>query len=241
MANTQTKTIEAGAIGLPLSLSKQLESLATFNRAWGGIITKEQFAAVDTASDHVQTMGHLKILYVDFGSPSETMERYIRIISTQAGYWNRKIPGPNGDDPKYIESIHRWGWIKPDSNRVRLAKNTRQYEPGVIHVVDIDMSAVRENKVDRTLRLVNGQKTRGNSEIVAHGEALAAICQLITLGIKLPPTNISGYEIRDFKDTEWKSIRNLCFCQLPNNQTAGLYLRPIKNSLAGFVTPLILV
>lgn len=241
MISTQSETIGVSCVSLPLPLSKQLESLANFNLAWGGIIVKEQFAAVDTSSDHVQTMDHLRILYVDFGSPSETMERYVRIISDQAGYWNRNVFDPDQDEPKVIEAVHRWGSMKPDSSRIRLAKNCRQYEPGIIHIVDIDMSAAPPQKIDRTLRLVNGQTVRKNNLVLAHGEALAAICQLLILGIKIPPISIAGYEIRDHKDSEWKNVRNLCFCQLPNNQTSGLYLCPAKNNLANFATPLILV
>jgi hypothetical protein len=180
--------------GLLLSLEDQLNKLNDFNeRFWGGLLTPEEFTAIDIRSDHVQSVDDLEILYVDFGSPEQNVEMWWKVIAgTQPRAW-------------------RWDGLKTDPEHLRLAPNTYQYNPGMrgIYRVRINLVANWQPQDGRSVLQVREWATRFG-EYLAHAEVLAAYGfhnELLQRqdGTNLPYSDMAGFEASVPGDGPWAS------------------------------------
>ena len=176
--------------GMLLSLDQQFALLREYNeKYWGGKITEEQFAAVNTDSDHTQRVEDLEILYVEFGSPKETFENWIAVIK--------------GENPRFWR-----GGSLNDGYDIRLFnRNVQKYSPGIhrIHInLVVDWNPENGNSVDASRSRVKGTK-----ENLAHGEVFAAYAlhtELLqaTDGTNLPYFDAPGYEVKPSGVSEWR-------------------------------------
>jgi hypothetical protein len=164
-----------------LPLLQQLNLLKKFNTIhWDNILLQEQFAAVNTSGDHVQSVDDLEILYVDFGSPKKNVEAWWKVLmGTQPNAW-------------------RWDGLKTDPGNLRLDPNAKSYEPG-IYRVRINLVAHWEpEKGGRTIDEVRPQ-AKAAGEFLAHAEAMAAYGLHAELlqeqdGGNLPQVDLAGYQ-----------------------------------------------
>lgn len=163
-----------------LPLWQQLNLLKQFNVLhWDNILTEEEIDAVDTSSDHVQSVDDLEILYVDFGSAEKNIEMWWRVlVANQPNNW-------------------RWDGLKTDPENLRLTPNTKAYEPG-IHRVRINLVAHWEPENGRTIDEVREQ-AKQTDEILAHAEVLAAYGLHAALlqeqdGENLPYADMPGFQ-----------------------------------------------
>lgn len=176
--------------GMLLSLDQQLVLLREYNeKYWSGVITEDMFAAVNTASDHVQRFEDLEILYVQFGSDKETFENWVAVFK--------------GEHPNFCrgDSLNEGYDIR------RLGHNTRSYPVG-IHRMHINLAAhwdpKKSTSVDDTLAEV-----KGSAENLAHGEVYAAYglhTELFeqTDGTNLPWFDAAGYQVLASGEDEWR-------------------------------------
>jgi hypothetical protein len=167
-----------------LSLDDQLNKLIEFNdQFWGGLLTSEEFTAIDIKMDHIQSVDDLEILYVDFGSPEENMEMWWKVIAaSQPNAW-------------------RWDELKTDANNLRLGSNTCHYNPGMrgIYRIRVNLVAHWEPEAGRSVSQVREQAA-ASGEVLAHAEVLAAIGLHDELlrqqdGTNLPYTDMAGFEV----------------------------------------------
>ncbi len=165
---------------LLLSLREQLARLRAYNpQFWGGQLTEAQLDAVDTTSDHTQSVEDLEVLYVDFGSPEANLE-----------LWWRVLAGTQPDS-------HRWSTLVSGQMNLRLAGCARQYEPG-IHKIRINLVAHWEPVSGRSVNQVR-VLAKTNGETLAHAEALAAYGLHDRLlreqdGDMFPHTTLAGWQ-----------------------------------------------
>lgn len=163
-----------------LPLWQQLNIIKQFNILhWDNVLTDEQLAAVDTSSDHAQSVDDLEILYVDFGSPEKNVEAWWKVlVGTQPNAW-------------------RWDGLKTDRKKLRLDPNAKSYEPG-IHRVRINLVSHWEPKDGRAVDEVRPQ-AKAAGEILAHAEAMAAYGLHAELlqeqdGENLPYVDLAGFQ-----------------------------------------------
>ena len=184
--------------GLLLSLEDQLNKLIDFNeRFWGGLLTSEEFTAIDISSDHVQFVDDLEILYVDFGSPEKNIEMWWKAIA--------------GNQP----NAWRWDGLKTDPKHLRLGSNTHLYDPGMrgIHRVCINLVANWEPEKGRSVLQVREQAAR-SGEYLAHAEVLAAyglhdeLLQRMD-GENLPYADMAGFEATVPGSGPWSYVPDL--------------------------------
>lgn len=176
--------------GLLLPLDKQLELLREYNeKYWGGVITEEMFAVVDTESDHVQRVEDLEILFVQFGSDMETFENWVAVYRGEQ------------------ENSWRGGSLNKGYDICQLSANTRHYSVG-IHCIHINLAAHWDPKNGRS---VDDVRARAKDSVVnlAHGEVFATYAlhtELLqkTDGINLPYFDAAGYEVKPAGDSEWR-------------------------------------
>ena len=175
-----------------LPLWQQLNLLKQFNILhWDNVLTDEQFAAVDTSGDHVQSVDDLEILYVDFGSPEKNIEAWWKVlVATQPNAW-------------------RWDGLKTGRKNLRLDPNTKLYEPG-IHRVRINLVAHWEPEKGRTIDEVRPQ-AKAAGEFLAHAEAMAAYGLHAELlqeqdGENLPYVDLTGYQATVSGDEAWTHV-----------------------------------
>jgi hypothetical protein len=169
--------------GLLLSLNDQLNKLIDLNeRFWGGVLTPEEFTALDLSSDHVQSVDDLEILYVDFGSPEQNVEMWWKVIA--------------GIQPR----ASRWDGLSSDPEHLRLAPNTYPYNPGMrgIYRVRINLVANWQPQDGRSVLQVREWAAR-SGEYLAHAEVLAAYGLHDELlrqqdGTNLPYSDMAGFE-----------------------------------------------
>lgn len=190
LANIQFVDPFFGYANLLLPLDKQFELLVEYNeKYWNGAITKDIFATVDTASDHIQRVEDLEILYMQFGSDKDTFENWVAVFK--------------GEHPNF----DRGGSLGESYDIRRLAKNTFKYPVG-IHRIHINLAAhwdpKKSTSVDDTLAQV-----KGSTEKLAHGEIFAAYglhTELFqkTDGVNLPYFDSAGYQVKPFGDSEWR-------------------------------------
>lgn len=158
--------------GLLLPLDMQAERLRRYDELyWDKFLTGGRFAAVETASEHVQSVEALEILPVSFGSSELDVEMWWRVLE--------------GECPR----AHRSSFFRTDAGHLRrLESNVRRYEPGV-HRVKINLAAHwktgEANTVD-DVRAAAGSR----SEALAHSEVLAAYGLHIDLTMELDGTNL---------------------------------------------------
>lgn len=178
---------------LLLPLDEQLALLREYNeKYWGGALTEDMFAAVDTESDHAQRVEDLELLYVEFGSPKETFENWVAVWKgEQPGFWR----GDSLSDGYKIR---------------RLAKNTRKYPVG-IHRIHINLAANWSPKQGRSVDDVRDWLKGDTRDKLAHGEVFAAYAlhtELLqkTDGTNLPYFDAAGYEVKLSGDSEWRSV-----------------------------------
>jgi hypothetical protein len=178
--------------GLLLPLGDQLTRLRGYNqRFWDNRVTNEQFAAVDTSSDHTQSVDDLEIFHVEFGSLEETVEMWWKVlVGTQPKNW-------------------RWGELKLDPEHLGLGANTKSYEPG-IHRVRINLVAHWEPEDGPTIEEVREQ-AKGTGEILAHSEVLSAYGLHPGLlqeqdGENLPYSDMPGFEVTVPGKGAWRFV-----------------------------------
>lgn len=175
---------------LLLSLDQQLKLIREYNKKyWGGVLTEEMFAAINTESDHVQRVEDLEILHAEFATPRDTFEAWAKVIEgTQPKFWR-------GD------SIIKEGYA------IRLSSSTLQNEPG-IHRLHINLVAHWDTENGRSVDNVREQ-VKGTTENLAHGEVFAtyglhADLLQATDGTNLPYFDAAGYEVKPADVSEWR-------------------------------------
>jgi hypothetical protein len=168
---------------LLLSLEDQLDRLRNYNGLyWGGWLSDEQLSAIDTASDHVQSIDDLEVLHVSFGSPD--VEMWWKVFVDEQ---------PHAGPPD--RSIM-------DAKRLRrLGHNVRTYGPG-IHRVRINLVAHWELERSRSIDEVRKQ-AEASGEILAHSEVLSAYgihSELLREqdGRGLPYAEMAGFELKSY-------------------------------------------
>ncbi len=178
-------------VHLLFPLDRQLELLKEYNKKyWGGAITEDMFATVNTESDHVQRVRDLEILYVQFGSDMETFENWVAV-------WR-------GENPNF----YRGDSLNDGYEICRLPKNARPYSVG-IHRIRIDLAAHWDPRKSRSVDDV-WEEVEGTTEQLAHGEVYAAYAlhtELLrkTDGVNLPYFDAAGYKIKAAGDSEWRN------------------------------------
>jgi hypothetical protein len=208
---------------LLLSLGDQLERLRRYNaKYWDNRLTDEQLAAVDTSSDHTQSVDDLEILHVDFGSPEQNVEMWWKVIvGTQPKNW-------------------RWDELKLDPEHLSvLSRNTKTYEPG-IHRVRINLVAHWEPEDGRTIEEVR-EGAKGTDEILAHSEVMSAYGLHDALlreqdGENLPYSDMSGFEVTVPGDS---SPCALCVSWDPFLRKARLHAYWVDNRDQGWAAPVL--
>lgn len=176
---------------LILSLDQQLELLRIYNaQYWNNRITEEQFAAVSTASNQIQSLDNLKVLHVEFGSVARTFKAWYRIITDSAS--------------------DREGLFRPDEKHLRYSAETSQYKPD-IHLVNMNMLSYWNPNISRSVKEVRGW-TKDKKRVLAHSEILSFCGMHGDLlekmdGENLPYINLAGYEfVTDEKSSDWKEF-----------------------------------
>lgn len=166
------------------------------------------FDAVVTASEHVQRVDDLEILYIDFGSPKANVERLWEAIKAS--------------------SPLAWlaDYLRTDPGHIRLAAQARQYEPG-IHRVRINLVAHWEPALGRSVLQVREMST-SNGETLAAAEVLAAYALHDALlrrldGENLPFADLAGFEVTAPGADPWASHPDLYWSQLNHGAQFGAY------------------
>lgn len=176
-----------------LAIEDQLNLLEVMdaNTLGGQIKQSGWFEGVDTASDHVQSVDDLEILYVEFGSIEGNIEAYWRLIkANQPRNW-------------------RYDGLKTDAEHLRLGPNARQYEPG-IHRIHINLAAHWESEDGRSVLQVR-ERPATSGKFLAHAETLAAYGLHDELlrqqdGVNLPYDDLAGYEATVSGNDPWTNV-----------------------------------
>lgn len=205
-----------------LSLDEQLDRLRAFNsQCWDNRLTDEQFAAVDTSSDHVQSVNDLEVLYVDFGLPEDNnVEMWWRVLVwTQSEAW-------------------RYREVVAGMPHLRLATVAHHYMPG-IHRVRLNLMAYWGPDESRSVHEVR-ESARANGETLAAAEVLAAYGlhgqllqqmggEYLSKGEYLSSAELGGYEVTIpgtkglVPYLEWKSLGHRVYLGLDKGNIRNCY------------------
>lgn len=199
-----------------LDMEAQLQRLQVFNRRfWNNQLTNEQFEAVARQIEYIdaevglrsQRIDDLQILYVDFGSPEQTVEMWWKAIAgTQPNAW-------------------RWDGLQTDAEHLRLAVCTKQYKPG-IHRVRINLVANWETQHGRSVNDVRERNNAQTGQFLAHAEVLAAyglhdeLLQQMD-GQNLPYADLAGYEATVPGGDPWTDCPSLDWAWFPRGVRLG--------------------
>jgi hypothetical protein len=164
--------------GYLLSLEEQAERLTDVNAAhWGGLIEVDSVDLV--ATHHRQSLDDLELLYVDFGSPKETLDNWWKVIAAS--------------QPR----SYRFEHFNSEAGYLRIAEATRNYSRG-IHRVRLNLLAYWRRPRSATVLDIRREAT-SEGVLLAHGEALAALALQPNLvaamdGKTMPFIEVAGYE-----------------------------------------------